>query len=182
MSKSANSVIELNKIEFDSTNNRINFSTAVYSNGSPIADETAGSYANSAFAQANAAFASVNNVAPQIQPAFNTANNAYARANSSLNANSGGIVTGDVIVTGVVRSAQSSGNEGGQIELSNAATNQSLSGNVVVDIFQNRFRIFEGGGGSRGVFILQILQQTVLVVRFQSMIQILYQQVILKYR
>ena len=69
MSKSANSIIELNKIEFDSTNNRINFSTAVYSNGSPIADATAGSYANSAFDKANTAFIQAN-------AAFNKANSA----------------------------------------------------------------------------------------------------------
>ena len=69
---------------------------------------------------ANAAFASANNVAPQIEPAFATANGAFAaanaayqsqnatgqyanaafiRANNSLDANVGGIVTGNVTVT-----------------------------------------------------------------------------------
>ena len=37
--------------------------------------------ANSAYAQANAAYNSANNVAPQIQPAFNTANGAFSQAN-----------------------------------------------------------------------------------------------------
>ncbi len=83
-SKILNNVVELNKINYDSTNNRINFSTAVYSNGSPIADETAGSYANSAFLKANAAFASANNVAPQVQPAFDKANAAFEKANTGL--------------------------------------------------------------------------------------------------
>lgn len=88
-SKVFNSVVELNKINYDSTNNRINFSTAVFSNGAPIADETAGLYANSAFLKANAAFShanasfvAANNVAPQVQPAFDKANAAFAAANS----------------------------------------------------------------------------------------------------
>jgi hypothetical protein len=160
MSKSANSVIELNKIEFDSTNNRINFSTAVYSNGSPIADETAGSYANSAFLQANAAFASANNVAPQIQPAFLQANSAYNRANNSLNANTGGTVAGSISVVGdisanIISSTNSNGPEGGEIRLSTSDStfNMLSGGNVTVDIYQNRFRIFESGGGNRGAFI-----------------------------
>jgi hypothetical protein len=46
---------------------------------------SAGSFANGAFYRANAAFASANNVAPQIVPAFNQANSGYARANTSAN-------------------------------------------------------------------------------------------------
>jgi len=45
-----------------------------------------GSYANGAFAHANAAFVSANNVAPQIQPAFNTANASFIQANAAFNA------------------------------------------------------------------------------------------------
>jgi len=70
--------------------------------------------ANLAFAHANAAFISANNVAPQIEPAFlkansaygsqnvtgTYANNAYIRANNSLNANVGGTITGDVTIRG----------------------------------------------------------------------------------
>jgi hypothetical protein len=70
--------------------------------------------ANLAFAHANAAFISANNVAPQIEPAFlkansaygsqnvtgTYANNAYIRANNSLNANVGGTITGDVTIHG----------------------------------------------------------------------------------
>jgi hypothetical protein len=53
-----------------------------------------------------------------------------------------------------IRANQSSGDEGGQIDLATAATNQSLSGGYVnIDIFQNRLRIFESGGSNRGVFI-----------------------------
>ena len=71
-------------------------------------------HAQSAFNHANAAFISANNVAPQVQPAFNTANaafiqanagilhaqSAFIRANNSLNANVGGQITGDVTITG----------------------------------------------------------------------------------
>ena len=83
-SKIRNNVVELNKIQYIDGNNRINFITDVYSNGSPIADVTAGLYANGAFAQANAAFTSANNVAPQIQPAFSTANSAGLYANGAF--------------------------------------------------------------------------------------------------
>ena len=82
MSKIFDSAVELNKIQYIAGNNKINFTVDVYSNGSPIADATAGSYANAAFLQANAAFAIANNVAPQIQPAFIQANAAFDRANA----------------------------------------------------------------------------------------------------
>ena len=82
MSKIFDSAVELNKIQYIAGNNKINFTVDVYSNGSPIADATAGSYANAAFLQANASFAIANNVAPQIQPAFIQANAAFDRANA----------------------------------------------------------------------------------------------------
>ena len=54
----------------------------------------------------------------------------------------------------LIRANQSSGDEGGQIDLATAATNQSLSGGYVnIDIFQNKLRIFESGGTNRGVYI-----------------------------
>ena len=53
-----------------------------------------------------------------------------------------------------LKSTQSSGDEGGQLDLATAATNQSLVGGFVnIDIFQNRLRIFEAGGTNRGVYI-----------------------------
>ena len=46
------------------------------------------------------------------------------------------------------------GSEGGEIQLANAASGSSLSGTAVsVDIYQDRLRIFEGGGNFRGVFL-----------------------------
>jgi hypothetical protein len=45
------------------------------------------------------------------------------------------------------------GDEGGQVTFALAETNTTLSTGVNVDIFRNRFRIFESGGSNRGVFI-----------------------------
>jgi hypothetical protein len=42
------------------------------------------------------------------------------------------------------------GDEGGQLNLAPAVTNTTLAGNVVIDVFQNKLRIFEGGGTARG--------------------------------
>lgn len=51
-------------------------------------------------------------------------------------------------------STQSDGDEGGQLNLAQAVSNSTLSGDsVTVDIWQNRFRIFEQGGNARGAFI-----------------------------
>lgn len=69
---------------------------------------------------------------------------------------SGGTVSssGDVTAGGVLKSTQSSGDEGGEVQLATAQTNSSLSGNsVTIDIFQNKLRIFESGGSNRGVFV-----------------------------
>ena len=84
-SKIFDNVIELNKIQYIDGNNRINFTTDVYSNGSPIADATAGVYANGAFLQSNSA--------------FNHANAAFNSANTKLSS-SGGSVSGDLAITG----------------------------------------------------------------------------------
>lgn len=67
--------------------------------------------------------------------------------------------TGDTIVNGTISgntliSIQSSGDEGGQIDLYIPQTNTSLSGtSVSIDVYQNRFRIFESGSPNRGVYI-----------------------------
>ena len=57
---------------------------------------------------------------------------------------SGAVNTTELFVTG------RSGDEGGQLNLANAVTNTTLVGNIVIDVFQNRLRIFEGGGTARG--------------------------------
>jgi hypothetical protein len=70
------------------------------------------------------------------------------------NVNTAGIVSATGRVYGLeLNSTQSAGDEGGQINLALAATNTTLSGNVVVDVFQNKIRFFEGGGTNRGAYI-----------------------------
>jgi hypothetical protein len=46
-----------------------------------------------------------------------------------------------------------SGDEGGEIQLATAQTNQSLSGRVIVDVYRNQLRILESGSNNRGVNI-----------------------------
>jgi hypothetical protein len=82
--------------------------------------------------------------------------NAYTllmRANST-GVYSSGVVSATGIVSGLeLTSTQSSGDEGGQLNLAKPATNNSLGGNIIVDVYQNRFRIFENGGTNRGAYI-----------------------------
>jgi len=47
----------------------------------------------------------------------------------------------------------SSGDEGGEIQLATAQTNQSLSGSVIVDVYRNQLRFLESGSNARGVNI-----------------------------
>ena len=49
----------------------------------------------------------------------------------------------------ILKSTYSLGNEGGEIQLA-APVNSSLSGIVIIDIYQDKLRIFEGDGNSRG--------------------------------
>ena len=57
--KSANNAVELGFINYIPANNSLNFSATVIGNGSPIVDQTAGVYANGAFAQANTDFTNI---------------------------------------------------------------------------------------------------------------------------
>jgi hypothetical protein len=50
-----------------------------------------------------------------------------------------------------VKIAAAGGNEGGELQLAYAPTNSTLTGSaVVVDVYQDRLRIFESGGNNRG--------------------------------
>jgi len=62
-------------------------------------------------------------------------------------------LSNDVTVPGVLYMQAVGGDEGGQIELANAITNSTLSGNVVIDIYQNRLRFYEKGSPNKGAFI-----------------------------
>jgi hypothetical protein len=59
----------------------------------------------------------------------------------------------DVTAQQNLRSINSSGDEGGEIFLSKAATNTTLTGGVTIDVWQNRLRFFEQGGTARGYFL-----------------------------
>ena len=72
---------------------------------------------------------------------------------------SGNITGGNITATGDIsgaylRSTNSVGDEGGEITLAKPVTNTTLIGNgVTIDVYQNKLRIFEQGGGNRGVYI-----------------------------
>lgn len=68
-------------------------------NASFIRANTALLQANASFVHANAAFAAANSAGGADQFARNTANSAFARANNSINANTGGIITGPLTVS-----------------------------------------------------------------------------------
>jgi hypothetical protein len=57
-------------------------------------------YANGAFIQANASYGQANSAGIYANGAFTYANSAYTRANNSINANTGGTITGDLTITG----------------------------------------------------------------------------------
>jgi hypothetical protein len=65
----------------------------IQANSAYDSQNTTGSYANSAFLKANSAYASQNVTGTY-------ANSAYTRANNSINANTGGTITGDLTITG----------------------------------------------------------------------------------
>jgi hypothetical protein len=59
----------------------------------------------------------------------------------------------DITAQQNLRSVNSSGDEGGEIFLSKAVTNTSITGGVTIDVWQNRLRFFEQGGTARGYYI-----------------------------
>ena len=73
-----------------------------------------------------------------------TANVSAAQINSATAVVTGSAYAGELYAT------TRAGDEGGQLNLANAVTNTTLVGNIVVDVFQNKVRIFEAGGTNRG--------------------------------
>ena len=77
----------------------------------------------------------------------------------SMRANSSGVYSSGVMsATGIVygselNSTNSQANEGGQINLALPSSGSTLSTSVIVDVYQNRLRFFEGGGTARGAYI-----------------------------
>lgn len=56
-------------------------------------------------------------------------------------------------VTSPLKIAAQGGNEGGEIQLAKPPTGSTIAGDVTVDMANDNFRIFEGGGAYRGVFV-----------------------------
>jgi hypothetical protein len=76
---------------------------------------------------------------------INTSGNVSAsQINSATAVHTGSTYVGELFVT------SRAGDEGGQLNLANAVTNTTLVGNIVIDVYQNKLRIFEGGGTARG--------------------------------
>ncbi len=75
------------------------------------------------------------------------------RVKNGLDVGGNTVITGDANVTGKLSITASAGDEGGEIFLSNAATNTTITSGVTIDVYQNRLRFFEQGGDARGYYI-----------------------------
>ncbi len=58
--------------------------------------------------------------------------------------------SGSAVFGGDITIGMPNGNEGGQITLALASTNQNLSTSITFDVYQNKVRLFETGGTNRG--------------------------------
>ena len=81
----------------------------------------------------------------------------YSQDASLLNGNANALTsvttTGDITAGGFLKSTNSTGDEGGQIDLTKAVTNTTITTGVTIDVFQDKVRIFETGGTNRGYYI-----------------------------
>ena len=62
-------------------------------------------------------------------------------------------LSGNITAGGNLISANSSGDEGGEIRLNKPVTNTTLALGVVIDVYQNKLRFFEDGGSNRGFYV-----------------------------
>ncbi len=70
------------------------------------------------------------------------------------NLRTAGLISATGTVYGVeLTSTQSSGSEGGQINLAQPASGSTLGGGITIDAYNNLLRIFEQGGTARGAYI-----------------------------
>jgi len=84
-------------------------------------------------------------------PGSVTASGNVDTTSGSFNA-SGEVVAIGNITGSTLISTNSVGNEGGEIQLAKSA-NATITGGAVIDSYNDRIRIFEGGGSSRGVYV-----------------------------
>jgi hypothetical protein len=90
-----------------------------------------------------------------IGPTAGTANQVVYKNSSNAAAGSDSLTfDGTKLTVPYLVATSQGGDEGGEIMLGKPATNTSLGGNgVVIDVFQNRLRIFEQGGSNRGAYV-----------------------------
>lgn len=62
-------------------------------------------------------------------------------------------ISGNIVAGTDLISNYSVGDEGGEIQLAKPQTNTSINTAVIIDIYQNKLRIFESGGTNRGAYI-----------------------------
>jgi hypothetical protein len=78
----------------------------------------------------------------------------FAITNGSNTFQGNQTATGNLIANVNLISANSSGDEGGEILLYKPQTNSTIAGTgVTIDIYQNKLRFFEQGGNARGAYI-----------------------------
>jgi hypothetical protein len=98
----ANSAASYANSGFAVANSAASYANAAFlaANSASSTGTSAGSYANSAFIAANAAFLQANTPSYTANSASAYANAAFTRANNSVNANTGGTITADLVITG----------------------------------------------------------------------------------
>lgn len=101
-SYTANSAASYANAAFSTANTAATNATSAgsYANSAFATANSAASYANAAFLQANTPSYTANSAASYANSAFNSANAAFTRANNSINANTGGTITADLVITG----------------------------------------------------------------------------------
>ena len=78
----------------------------------------------------------------------------YKNGSNAATGSSGLTYNGtDFSVGGKISSTASAGDEGGELFLAQPQTNNTLSGGVTIDLYQNKIRFFEQGGSARGYYI-----------------------------
>ena len=63
------------------------------------------------------------------------------------------IATGNIESQATLKSMYQAGDEGGELFLNAPATNTTIPNGVTIDVYQNRFRIFEQGGAANGYYL-----------------------------
>ena len=132
-------------------------SAATYANSAFLQANSTASYANSAFLSANTPSQTANSAASYANSGFavaNTvtatgsyANSAFTRANNSINANTGGTITGDLTVTGNTTTLNVSNFLGPIFEKANVVTTGGLTTNVTINVSSSGVILYTGNSG-----------------------------------